>query len=186
MRALLGGVAVLLLAGCAGDGTTRIAAFGDDVGAVDASNIVGAWRCEELNRPPGVPIGVFAMNYAADGRGTTRSSGSSPVAGMGQVILDSTFEWKVEGSRIVQHGVRTRALPADAQPSTAALAQLTQKVVDEVAADSTARELDVRRLDDLGMVVVPADVPEAPTFACSRVKGAAPPQLIDAPEPGPL
>lgn len=176
VRRIAAATALLALAaGCAGgepDAPIRpVVSLPDEVGAVDRAALVGTWACRELNPLTGREPVTSTMELGADGRGHNVGQADmmergAPVSG--KMVIDTVYDWRVDGDRLVAANARTTVRSADGEPTSGFLAGLAQMAVNTFAKGGAPGSMDVLRLDARELVLRNAEVAEAPTLACTR------------------
>jgi hypothetical protein len=169
----------LVLAGCATmgggvppSGPQRPAvAVEDQVGTVDRAMLVGAWSCREMNPYPGRPSVTSEVRFDADGTGhnsavVDTSQGGNPLGG--RMALDYTYNWQVQGDRIVASGVQSSVKALDGNPATGLMAGLSQFVINRFSSELKPGTLDPLKLDRHELIVRNADAPGGPVLDCTR------------------
>ena len=84
-------------------------AVADEVQQVAASKIVGTWTCRELNPYPEVLRQVSTITYAKDGAFTAKAQYDDTTPPFGDMTVETTGRWMVQGERIVISEVKTSA-----------------------------------------------------------------------------
>jgi hypothetical protein len=169
---------VMALAGCAsmGGGPSPSAperpavAVQDEVGAVDRALLIGTWSCRELNPYPGRPATDVQVSFNADGTGHNSAildpaQGGSP---LGKMAVDFTYNWQVQGERILASGVQSSVHALDGNPATGVMAGLSQFVVNRFSSQLKPGTLDPLKLDRQQLIVRNADAPDGPVLDCTR------------------
>ena len=166
-----------LLAGCASGGEPTPAlqrpmvAVTDTAANVDRAQLVGTWACRELNPVPGHAPAQQTIRYNADGTGSTSSviDASQTARDLsGRYDLDFTYNWAVEGGKIVASNVRSKATPADSSESSGLLARLTEVVVSNFGATGKPGAAELLQQSHDKLVMKAANVEGGPILSCTR------------------
>lgn len=104
--------AVIAVSGCASLTPPERPAYSgaDTVSSVEASQLVGSWRVNELNPIPNSEPQQTTIEYLSDGtvRGTVVPQGESAAA-MGETTFELTGNWQVEGDTVVHENMEMTA-----------------------------------------------------------------------------
>ena len=160
-------IVVAALSACAAGPPARPALdLADQVGPVDRREIVGAWRCRDLNPYPDQPKQTVAATYRADGTFVSESETAArpPV---GAMLVTARGSWAVQGDHLVTNGVTTEARSADGDEATDTLAAIGAQYINTLTADDAGAS-DVLELSPARLVLRPVGVEDAPVVACTR------------------
>lgn len=179
---VVGGLlAGLALAGCAGGGsdttptpTRAEVVFEDEVRAIDQKRLVGRWECRELNPFAGRQPATHTATYEAGGKARSQALVDMAQQGgpsAGRMAVDFTYDWRIDGERIVASGIRSDIRAADGNAATGVMAGVTQFVANNFANRGKPGTVNVLRLTDRELVMRDTETPEAPLFGCDRAAG---------------
>jgi hypothetical protein len=178
MKRLLAGIAAgLSLAACATDGGSGSAPIRpvvnvtDEVSTVDADQMVGTWTCRQLNPIPDMPDVASTMTYEASGKGRVVAVADTQgkTAGIpAKLKTDFTYDWSVEGERLVISNVDSTITAADDSAGSSILAPIAQLVSSTFIDESEPSTSDVLELTDTKLVTRPIGVEDPPIISCTR------------------
>lgn len=182
---VVGGLlAGLALAGCAGGGsdatptpTRAEVVFEDEVRAIDPKRLVGRWECRELNPFTGLKPVAQTVTYETGGKARSQALVNLADQGgpdIGPMASDSTFDWRVEGERLLVSNIRTGIRAANGNPGTGLMAGLAQTMANTLSNRGGPATSNVLRLNDRELVMRDTETPEAPLFGCTRAAAAPP------------
>jgi hypothetical protein len=137
----------------------------DEVQQVDASKIVGRWTCRELNPYPEVPRQVSTITYAKDGAFTAKAQYDATTPPFGDMTVETTGRWTVQGERIVISDVKTSAGSHDA--FTNMMAGLASSLVNTASAQEQGSG-DVLKLTQTELEFRPEGADDPPVYSCTR------------------
>ena len=143
----------------------------DTAATVDRAQLIGTWACRELNPVPGHAPAEQTIRYDADGKGSTSSVVDASQTNRelsGRYDLDFTYDWTVDGGKIVASNVHTKATPADSSDSSGALARLTEVVVSSFGATGRPGAAEVLQQNHDKLVLKAANVEGGPILSCTR------------------
>lgn len=133
---------------------------------VDARQLVGTWRCQDLNPYPEQPQQTVVATYAADGSFVTesRTAAHGPI---GAISATARGSWEVRDGRLRTSDVHTEARAVDGDRQTDILAKASAELVDAMSAakpDAT----EILALDPAQLLLRPVAVDDPPVIACTR------------------
>lgn len=133
---------------------------------VDARQLVGTWRCQDLNPYPEQPQQTVVATYAADGSFVTESR-TEAQGQIGAIVATARGSWEVRAGQLVTSGVRTEARAADGDQQTDILAKASAELVDALSG-TNPNVSEILELEASRMIARPLGSDDPPVIACTR------------------